>query len=80
VTLRGILRVVSALMLVAGALVYDPQVAAQLFHSSLYEEEVKGDLDEAIKVDKRNFEDFATDRSAVAETLLSGAEVTRKED
>jgi Tol biopolymer transport system component len=68
--LQSICSVVFALMLVLASLGYAQQKAGVLFQSGLYQEQVKGDLDAAIKVYERIIVKFPKDRPIVAKALL----------
>ena len=68
--LLSILAVVFALMLVVASSAYAQQKAGVLFQSGLYQEQVKGDLDAAIKVYERIIINFPKNRPVVAKALL----------
>jgi Tol biopolymer transport system component len=64
------LWVALALILVVALSAYAQQSAGQLLQSGLYQEDVRGDLEEAIKIYERILEDFPTDRPVAAKALL----------
>jgi Tol biopolymer transport system component len=68
--LLSVLAVVFALMLVVASSAYAQPRAGVLFQSGLYQEQVKGDLDAAIKVYERIIVKFPKDRHIVAKALL----------
>ncbi len=59
-----------ALMLIVVASAYAQQSAGVLLQSGLYQEQVKGDLDAAIKIYERIFKEFPKDRPVAAKALL----------
>ncbi|MHC4310217.1 MAG: tetratricopeptide repeat protein [Planctomycetota bacterium] len=67
---QSVLVVVFALMLVLASSGYAQQKAGRLLQSGLYQEQVKGDLDEAIKVYERIIVNFPKNRPIVAKALL----------
>jgi Tol biopolymer transport system component len=68
--LQSIAGIVFALMLVVASSGYAQQKAGVLFQSGLYQEEVKGDLDAAIKVYERIIINFPKNRPVAAKALL----------
>jgi Tol biopolymer transport system component len=68
--LQSICSVVFVLMLVVASSAYAKQSAGVLFQSGLYQEEVKGDLDAAIKVYERIIINFPKNRPVAAKALL----------
>jgi len=70
VKLQSILAVVFALMLVVASSGYAKPGAGVLFQSGLYQEQVKGDLDAAIKVYERIIINFPRNRPVAAKALL----------
>jgi len=70
IKLLSISTVVFALMLVVASSAYAKQSAGVLFQSGLYQEQVKGDLDAAIKVYERIIINFPKDRPVAAKALL----------
>jgi len=70
VKLQFVAGIVFALMLVVVSSAYAQQSAGVLFQSGLYQEEVKGDLDAAIKVYERIIINFPKNRPVVAKALL----------
>ncbi|MCH8118895.1 MAG: PD40 domain-containing protein [Planctomycetes bacterium] len=68
--LQSIAGIVFALMLVVASSAYAKQKAGVLFQSGLYQEQVKGDLDAAIKVYERIIVNFPRNRPVVAKALL----------
>ncbi len=70
IKLQSILAVVFALLLVVASSAYAKQSAGVLFQSGLYQEEVKGDLDAAIKIYERILKDFPKDRPVAAKAQL----------
>ena len=67
---QSLLGVVLALTLVIALSGYAQPRAGQLLQSGLYQEEVKGDPDEAIKIYERIVVKFPDDRPVVAKALL----------
>ena len=70
IKLQSICSVVFVLMLVVASSAYAKPSAGVLFQSGLYQEEVKGDLDAAIKVYERIIVNFPKNRPVVAKALL----------
>ncbi len=70
VKLQSALAITFALMLVVASSAYAQQSAGVLFQSGLYQEQVKGDLDAAIKVYERIIINFPKNRPVVAKALL----------
>jgi len=68
--LQSIAGVVFVLMLIVASSAYAQQKAGVLFQSGLYQEQVKGDLDAAIKVYERIIINFPKNRPVVAKALL----------
>ncbi|MHC4595119.1 MAG: tetratricopeptide repeat protein [Planctomycetota bacterium] len=68
--LQSICSVVFVLMLIAASSAYAKQSAGVLFQSGLYQEQVKGDLDAAIKVYERIIVNFPKNRPVTAKALL----------
>ena len=68
--LQSIAGIVFALMLVVASSAYAKQSAGVLFQSGLYQEQVKGDLDAAIKVYERIIINFPRNRPVAAKALL----------
>ena len=68
--LQSIASIVFVLMLVVASSAYAKQSAGVLFQSGLYQEQVKGDLDAAIKVYERIIVKFPKDRPVAAKALL----------
>ncbi len=68
--LQSIAGIVFALMLVVASSAYAKQSAGVLFQSGLYQEQVKGDLDAAIKVYERIIINFPRNRPVTAKALL----------
>jgi hypothetical protein len=73
IKLQSIAGIVFVLMLVVASSAYAKPSAGVLFQSGLYQEQVKGDLDAAIKVYERIIIKFPKDRPIVAKALLRGA-------
>jgi Tol biopolymer transport system component len=67
---QSVLVIVFSLMLVLASSGYAQQKAGRLLQSGLYQEEVKGDLDEAIKVYERIIINFPKNRPVVAKALV----------
>jgi Tol biopolymer transport system component len=67
---QSALAVVFALMLIVASSGYARQTAGRLLQSGLYQEQVKGDLDAAIKVYERIIVNFPKNRPIVAKALL----------
>jgi hypothetical protein len=67
---KSILAFVFVLMLVSASSGYAQPRAGRLLQSGLYQEEVKGDLDEAIKVYERILINFPKNRPVAAKALL----------
>ena len=68
--LLSICSVVFVLMFIVASSAYAQQKAGVLFQSGLYQEQVKGDLDAAIKVYERIIINFPKNRPIVAKALL----------
>ena len=70
IKLQSIAGIVFALMLIVASSAYAQQKAGVLFQSGLYQEQVKGDLDAAIKVYERIIINFPRNRPVAAKALL----------
>ncbi len=70
IKLQSISAVVFALMLVVASSGYAQQKAGVLFQSGLYQEQVKGDIDAAIKIYERIIINFPRNRPVAAKALL----------
>ena len=70
IKLQSVAGIAFVLMLVVASSGYAKPSAGVLFQSGLYQEEVKGDLDAAIKVYERVLKDFPKDRPVAAKALL----------
>lgn len=67
---ESVLGVVLVLTLVVATSAFAQQTAEQLLQSGLYQEDVKGDLDEAIKAYERILNEFPKNRPVAAQALL----------
>lgn len=70
IKLQSVAGIVFVLMLVVASSAYAKPSAGVLFQSGLYQEEVKGDLDAAIKIYERVLKEFPKDRPVAAKALL----------